>query len=313
MFGNRLRNMRAAALAAMAKRGFGFDKNAAATSSPLSIAPSRHLHARNDDNMAGGVALGGGLEDFFGFADSSRPLPPGSKTAPMFFQESFRISSKLSRSYSRLVFLSHYRIEVGSKRKKWEEVLSFNEVELIAQILMRCWAMPVDTGVVFKDDTQSPQPSADTANPSLALASMATADPTNPALTSGAGGVITPQHSVSARELNSSVPRGSIATGSGAAVNASNASMFIPPISRMVTDSTPNRLSDDNMSPCCDSSPSSSSSTASHAHSGAAARGYDFLPIVAQMMESDEDNGVGDVLVLEFMNGFSRNTSCSVC
>ena len=125
---DRWRSMRDAALAAMNK------STTPNTSTSMS------------GGGGGGARTGASREELAGFDAASHPVRPSEQTAPIFFQQQFRIPTILARRYARLVFLAHYRIDLRhpKKSKKYKTpILDFNEVELIAQIMMRCWAIPI--------------------------------------------------------------------------------------------------------------------------------------------------------------------------
>ena len=353
MLGERWRAMRAAAIAAMAKRGFGSDKAAATTAATSSTAnaaadaaalKAQQWMLRHFDGSGGaggsnaGVALGGGLDSFFGLDMSTQAMRLADQTAPVFYQQQFRLHSSLARSYSRLIFLAHYRIGVSlaiKRKKKQFDMLSFDEVQLLAQILMRCWAVPV--GSAAGDESLLDEPllgrqdsSRAPVDPSPFSVSTTTgAPPSNPAMATGGNSSAFFPQSISPNLRPAVGPAASLATlpsdsTVGALASTSNANMFAGPtaVSRMVTAESTSRaalrrLSVDEptgapslyiLSPASldDSTLRSSSLSSPRSASGAACAGYDFLPIVAQMRAADEDVWVGDALDADFINGLAE-------
>jgi hypothetical protein len=355
LLSERWRAMRAAAVAAMAKRGFGgADKSSAATPAASAATAAAHLKAQQwmlrhfdaaGPGAGGGLSShgGGGLDSFFGLDSSSQAICLPEQAAPVFYQAQFRLHAALARSYSRLVFLAHYRIGVSltlKRKKRHVELLSFDEVHLVAQIIQRCWAIPVggpaeaaaageeEPHIVGQSNIGPPPDTARsmvTSPLSLSLVSTATHN-NNPALSAGAAhsSSFFPQTNVSPRALKTGGVAGATATEGAAAASTGNNLMFTPhAVTRLLSaDSVARRFSVDESSvapavfelasatPNLDA-PSVSATVhsvaASRSTTGAAAcGGYDFLPIVAQMRESDEDRWVGDVLDMEFVSGLAE-------
>lgn len=356
MLGERWRAMRAAAIAAMAKRGFGSDKAAATTAATSSTAnaaadaaalKAQQWMLRHFDGSGGaggsnaGVSLGGGLDSFFGLDMSAQAMRLADQTAPVFYQQQFRLHSSLARSYSRLIFLAHYRIGVSlaiKRKKKQFDMLSFDEVQLLAQILMRCWAVPVGSAALAADEAMLDEPllarqdsSRAPVDPSPFSVSLASgAPPSNPAMAAGGTSSAFFPQSISPNLRPAAGPAASLTTlpidsAAGALASTSNANMFAGPtaVSRMVTAESTSRaalrrLSVDEsavaapslyilspLSPDASTLHSSSTPPSHRSVSGAACAGYDFLPIVSQMRASDEDVWVGDALDGDFIHGLA--------
>lgn len=334
----RWRAMRAAAAAAMAKRGFGSDKNAAATPASASAAAAgsssssataaaaaanmraqqwmlRHFDAAAGSAgslLSGGVALGGGLDDFFGLDRSSLAMRPGEQTLPLFIQQQFRLHSSLACLYSRMIFLAHYRIGVSitvKRKKKQLTLLSFDEQHLIAQILMRCWCVPVGSasaGTTGADDVapslEDPRAFSTSPAGSSSLVSVTAQQ------AAAGGGASSDPPTLSRLATTDSTTaaagarRGSLDDPSVAIYDLSPHT--VPPSTRGLQSASnfpsPAALRVDN-----DGNPARAARASAPA-AGAACAGYDFLPIVSAIRPGDEECWVGDVLDSDFLSGLAE-------
>jgi len=298
MLSERWRMMRAAATAAMARRGFGVDKHTAGSASPMIGAASsagartqpwlRSLDAAEAQLMSSSGI--GSLDEFFGFDSSSQPMRASEHTAPVFFQRQFRLHSSLPRCYSRLIFLSHYRIAMDIRRKKAHDALTFDEAQLIAQILMRCWAMPVGTVEEwFEKEEESRRSRTGSSQQQQQVAQQTSADPALSSSFQPSVDIYDDAQS-SERATQSASDLASSAASQQAA--AEEQKQPVPALARRLSATDPTHP---NLSSHSDSSVP-----------GAAADGFDFLPIVAQMRDVDEEIFVGDVIDAEFINGLKH-------